>query len=439
MSKIYNSNSRFDLITNRIKYGTDGGINVDAGALYVNGINGRVGINTTSPQANFDVSGTIRINSTISSSGITDISGYYEVNGVPINNSFYPALSTATAEKAISTWTNGNDSTGSSWNTIAWSPQLNTFTMVRQGGAEINKIVTSSDGGINWVNRKITSKAYQGVIWCDDLSGVGMFVATQGNGGDITISLDASGTTDVSTPVTSGGTIGALAYSPSLKRVVTGPIYSNDGYNWIRGNASADFYNLTWSENLKLFASIVGTSIRISPDGINWTTKTSSPPITSSMSEGGIAWSPELGIFCGVGGGQIVISSDGNNWTRYTTAVSLPNRNLSYSPQLRMFLGGTGASISYSYNGINWFTKNIGGNGFKSSAWSPDLGYFLVSGDRFYAARSYFAGRPPTSFNVFDSSLNNINQLGLWNFQSFGRGIPVRKTTDFTVQRVRQY
>ena len=364
-----------------------------------------------------------------------DISGYYEVNGVPINNSFYPALSSATAEKAISTWTNGNDSTGSSWNTIAWSPQLNTFTMVRQGGTFINKIVTSSNGGISWTDRKITSKAYQGVIWCDDLSGVGMFVATQGNGGEITISLDASGwTTDISTPVTSGGTIGALAYSPSLKRVVTGPIYSNDGYNWIRGNASADFYNLTWSENLKLFASIVGTSIRISPDGINWTSKTSSPPITSSMSEGGIAWSPELGIFCGVGGGQIVISSDGNNWTRYTTAVSLPFRNLSYSPQLRMFLGGTGASISYSYNGINWFTKNIGGNGFKSSAWSPELGYFLVSGDRFYAARSYFAGRPPTSFNVFDSSFNNINQLGLWNFQSFGRGIPVRKTTDFTVQ-----
>ena len=48
--------------------------------------------------------------------------------------------------------------------------------------------------------------------------------------------------------------------------------------------------------------------------------------------------------------------------------------------------------------------------------------------------RSNFAGRPPTSFNVFDSSFNNINQLGLWNFQSFGRGIPVTKTASFTVQ-----
>ena len=39
-----------------------------------------------------------------------------------------------------------------------------------------------------------------------------------------------------------------------------------------------------------------------------------------------------------------------------------------------------------------------------------------------------------TSFNVFDSSFNNINQLGLWNFQSFGRGVPVTKTANFTVQ-----
>lgn len=433
MSSIKNTNSKFDLISSRIKYGTDGGINVNGNALFVNGLNERVGINTISPQTNLDISGSLATRG-INTLGSVDISGYYDVNGVPINNSFYPALSIPTTEKAIASWTAGNNSTGSSWNSIAWSPQLEVFAMVRQGGTLINKIVTSSNGGISWTDRKITTKAYQGVIWCDDLSGVGMFVSTQGNGGEITISLDGSGWTDISTPVTSGGTIGAIAYSPSLKRVVTGPIYSDDGYNWNRGNASADFYNLTWSENLKLFATIVGTSIRISPDGINWTTKTSSPPITSSMSEGGIAWSPELGIFCGVGGGQIVISSDGNNWKRYTTAVSLPYRNLSYSSQLRIFLGGTSSSVSYSYDGINWFTKNLGLNGAKSSIWCPELGYFLVAGDMFPAYRSYFTGRTPTSYNIFDSSLNNISQLGLWNYQSFGRGIPVTKTTDFTIQ-----
>jgi hypothetical protein len=134
MSKIYNSNSRFDLITNRIKYGTDGGINVDAGALYVNGINGRVGINTTSPQANFDVSGTIRTNSNISSSGMMDISGYYEINGVPINNSFYPALSTATA---VSRWSQGNASSTSNFQQIAWSPELSQLVMVQQNSGFI--------------------------------------------------------------------------------------------------------------------------------------------------------------------------------------------------------------------------------------------------------------------------------------------------------------
>ena len=36
--------------------------------------------------------------------------------------------------------------------------------------------------------------------------------------------------------------------------------------------------------------------------------------------------------------------------------------------------------------------------------------------------------------NLFDSSFNNINERGLWNFQSFSRGPPVTKTSNFTVQ-----
>jgi hypothetical protein len=151
------------------------------------------------------------------------------------------------------------------------------------------------------------------------------------------------------------------------------------------------------------------------------------------MTNIGITWSPELGIFCCVGDGQILISSDGVNWNTYSS-LNIPTRNLTWSPELRIFLGGGSSSIRYSYNGINWFTKEIGFNGAKASVWSPELGYFLIGGDRFHTTRSFFEGRNPTSYNVFDSSFNDINDLGLWNFQSFGRMSSVTKITDFTVQ-----
>jgi hypothetical protein len=372
-----------------------------------------------------------------------DIPGYYRQDGVPINNQFYPALSTATTEKAISVWTNGNDTSPalSSWNCITWSPELGLFGMVRQGGGLGNRIATSADG-ITWQLYKSSLKSYQGIVWCKDLSGVGMFVATASNnptGQEITISTDGVNWNDVSTP--SGFfAYGAVAYSPELRRVVatsysTGYVYSDDGYNWIgvlppEGQLINNFYCITWSSELKLFVTLSAVSnnpINVSSDGINWRYYNSSPPL-SPVVNSSISWSKELGIFCCVGEGKILISSNGENWSLYTSS-NLPFRNLTWSSELGIFLGGSSASIQYSYDGINWLSKNIGFNGAKASVWSPELGYFLIGGDRFHTARSYFAGRIPTSFNVFDSSFNNINELGLWNFQSFGRGVPVRVTT----------
>jgi hypothetical protein len=57
---IKHTNNKFTLINQRIKYGTDGGINVKEASLYSNPSNGRIGINTINPQYTFDVSGNIR-------------------------------------------------------------------------------------------------------------------------------------------------------------------------------------------------------------------------------------------------------------------------------------------------------------------------------------------------------------------------------------------
>jgi hypothetical protein len=58
---IRNINSKFNLINDRIKYGTDGGINVNAGTLVVDASNNRVGIGTNNPSFQLSVVGTTSI------------------------------------------------------------------------------------------------------------------------------------------------------------------------------------------------------------------------------------------------------------------------------------------------------------------------------------------------------------------------------------------
>ena len=48
-------NNKFNLLNSRIKYGTDGGINIDEGSLFVNQLNGRVGIGTISPNSKLEI------------------------------------------------------------------------------------------------------------------------------------------------------------------------------------------------------------------------------------------------------------------------------------------------------------------------------------------------------------------------------------------------
>ena len=57
-------------MNNRIKQGTNGVINVDSGTLFVNSVSNNVGINTITPAYTLDVSGTLRIATAPSSTGL---------------------------------------------------------------------------------------------------------------------------------------------------------------------------------------------------------------------------------------------------------------------------------------------------------------------------------------------------------------------------------
>jgi hypothetical protein len=298
-------------------------------------------------------------------------------------------------------------------------------------------------------NTGYADRTYQGVIWCSDLSGVGMFIVTSEsapNGFQILTSTDGINWTRRATP--SGFNLLGVgcAYSPLLKRVVVcganvGFIYSDDGINWSGVNVSPynSFYTIAWSQELRLFVCIPTsgpTTVITSPDGINWTPRNA----TYIGGQVGLTWSPDLGIFCAIGNlgpRNVLISSDGINWDNSYSAPFLGYRNLTWSPQLKAFLAAVNNNIVYSYDGRTWFSKVIAGGSFglKTSCWSPELGIFVVAGNGSGSGSadavftSTLKGRVPAYMNMFDNSFNNIIENGLWNVQSFSKGNPVTKTT----------
>jgi len=80
----------------------------------------------------------------------------------------------------------------------------------------------------------------------------------------------------------------------------------------------------------------------------------------------------------------------------------------------------------YSYDGLNWIlAPDVAFQHWKSICWSPELGIFAAVGfltgsgytDR-KVMTSSLKGRPPTSYNVFDSSFNSIDESGNWSFSN---------------------
>ena len=111
-------------------------------------------------------------------------------------------------------------------------------------------------------------------------------------------------------------------------------------------------------------------------------------------------------------------SSNGINWTYILNVPSGTWWNVTWSPELELFVASAhGGNIMTSPDGINWTSRTALAGIWYSSCWSPELGIFVAVG---YGTNrvmtSSLKGRPPTSYNVFDSSFNRIDETGKWDF-----------------------
>lgn len=93
---------------------------------------------------------------------------------------------------------------------------------------------------------------------------------------------------------------------------------------WLSSNTPVNnnWYGVAWSPELGLFAAVAGSGtgnrVMTSPDGINWTVRTSA----ADNDWRAVTWSPELGLFVAVG-----ISGTGNRVMTSISAHSYPYRS----------------------------------------------------------------------------------------------------------------
>ena len=293
----------------------------------------------------------------------------------------------ATSRGAISRngrdWTTTLPYTGSgtkidAWD-ICWSQELELFVVVASGGST-HPVVTSNDG-VTW--NTLTTGAplanWYGVCWSAEL---GLFVSVE-------------------------------YYSNNV-------MVSNNGINWtMKTGHVAPWRDICWSPELKIFVAVGGDKVMTSQNGTNWTLITTLLTDTRT-----VCWSKELGIFVAVsmsGTYRVITSSNGLNWTVRTEGVTdVTWSTVTWCPQIGLFIviafWGNGMISS---DGIKWTFVNTGNfpAWTYSGCWSPELGIFIAVGEGRHI-NSSLKGRPPTSYNMFDSSFNSIDETGKWTFEN---------------------
>lgn len=243
-----------------------------------------------------------------------------------------------------------------------------------------------------WNGRVAPIVNWTGVIW-DPASYQYVAVASTGANRAMT-SFDGITWTNRVHGVSSTSTYLAIAYSPSLNRLVAvggagSLMYSTGGVTWTGGTAisAQDHASIAWAPSLNLFASPASTgtgTMMTSPDGITWTSQTL-PTLTNPQFKC-ICWSATLSIFLALTytDGQGVISSDGITWTAVTLSSAAGWTSVVWAEDLGLFVAvadsGATARCMTSPNGTTWTDRTVPASAWKSLAWAREAGLLTAVG-----------------------------------------------------------
>jgi hypothetical protein len=328
-------------------------------------------------------------------------------------------------------WTprvSSNETNG--WMSVCWSGELGLFVAVSINGT--NRVMTSPNG-ITWTGRTSPLNAWRSVCWSNTL-GIFVAVAAGGTNGVIT---SPDGITWTGRTAPSGNNWYGVCWSAELglfvavgetgsNRVMTSP----NGITWtgrVSGNEANTWRSVCWSPERALFVAVAnGGSNRVmtSPNGTTWTARPSSNETNEWRS---VCWSKELGLFVATahfGTNKVMTSPNGITWTgRRAGDDNRQWRSVCWSAELGLFVAIAESTniIMTSNNGINWTVATGAiGQGWISICWSKELGIFAAVAEYGTAKvmTSSLKGRPPTSYNLFDSTYNSIDEAGTWTFSN---------------------
>jgi hypothetical protein len=349
------------------------------------------------------------------------VNGYYG-----LAKDAYPALNPySIGDKIVSSFTLRETTT--TYYGLCWSPKFKLFASTWE-----NKIVISYNG-INWtiINTDMPNNNYRGeIIWCQELE---IFVIANYHN---TMGVSSNLINWTITSIPNNSLMSNICWAPELRLIIAGQTRNsyivtshNGGASWnqLTLGSGLVFLAMCWSAELKILL-VISTSglVYNSRNGINWSTQAS----LGDFYWTGVCWSKQVGLFVAVsinGPPSVRTSPDGIIWTSRT--VPSPTRQwgqVIWAPEIGLFIAvasnATNQPIITSPNGINWTTRTVPsravnpfyGNLF-SSCWCPELGIFVIRSDYGYFTSS-FKGRLPTSYNVFDNSFNSIDDNGNWSF-----------------------
>lgn len=169
---------------------------------------------------------------------------------------------------------------------------------------------------------------------------------------------------------------------------------------WTNRTTPSDnvWLSIAWSPDLELFAAVAQSStgspnyncIMTSPDGINWTERTSLEPILVTIAWGNPGGSPDSGLFVAIYLDTVVTSSDGITWTTSATVDNVSWNGVTFggavgSPAAGLFVAVSSSGtnrVMTSPDGVNWTNRTAASQiNWRSVAWSPDLGIFVACAD----------------------------------------------------------
>jgi hypothetical protein len=357
------------------------------------------------------------------------VNGYYG-----LAKDAYPSLNPlSNGDKAVRTW-NARNSQSGDWLSVCWSPQRRLFVAVAYVGT--NRVMTSPNG-IDWTARSqgVKSNAWHCVCWSPQL---GIFVAvattaTTGTNNNVMTSPDGITWTERSASVNNewifvcwSAELGLFVATSrtGTNRVMT----SSNGLTWSSTNVSGvednNWNGVCWSPELGIFVAVANSGnnrVMTSRNGINWTSQSASQNALVA-----VCWSPQLGIFVALSfqSDIVMTSSNGITWKESVVPEANGWLRICWCAEIRLFIAVaiTGNNrVMTSSNGINWTSRTAAqANQWYSVCWSPELGIAVAVADtgNNRVMTSSLKGRPPTSYNVFDSSFNSIDETGKWTFQS---------------------